>query len=226
MIFYPLSTLMLSGIKQFLIITTEADKGVFKNLLGDGSQLGISLEYGVQPRPEGIAQAFLISEEFLAGSSSALVLGDNIFYGQHFSDNLKEATSREKGATVFGYHVKDPARFGVVEFDDRRNVLSIEEKPSRPKSNYAVTGLYFYDNEVVDIVKNVQPSTRGELEITAVNNEYLRQGKFIWKKVTLYYMVIIILSAYGDSFSLCKFFAYKCVGLIFELSFNRIFIYF
>lgn len=177
MIYYPLSVLMLADIREILIISSPEDIDSYKRLLGDGSQLGIALEYEVQPRPEGIAQAFLISEEFLAGSSSALVLGDNIFYGQHFSDNLKEATSRKKGATVFGYHVKDPARFGVVEFDDSRNVLSIEEKPLKPKSNYAVTGLYFYDKEVISIAKSIKPSSRGELEITDINNIYKERGE-------------------------------------------------
>ncbi|MFL2692101.1 MAG: glucose-1-phosphate thymidylyltransferase RfbA [Gammaproteobacteria bacterium] len=176
MIYYPLSVLMLADIREILIISSPEDIDSYKRLLGDGSQLGIALEYEVQPRPEGIAQAFLISEEFLAGSSSALVLGDNIFYGQHFSDNLKEATSRKQGATVFGYHVKDPARFGVVEFDDSRNVLSIEEKPLKPKSNYAVTGLYFYDKEVISIAKSIKPSSRGELEITDINNIYKERG--------------------------------------------------
>jgi glucose-1-phosphate thymidylyltransferase len=175
MIYYPLSVLMLAGIRETLIITTPEDQAIFKNLLGDGSDYGIRLQYAVQPKPEGLAQAFLIGEQFIGDSNSCLVLGDNIFFGQHFSDNLKNAMGRTKGATVFGYKVKDAERFGVVEFDDNQKAISIEEKPARPKSNYAVTGLYFYDNQVVDIAKNIKPSDRGELEITTVNEVYLNQ---------------------------------------------------
>lgn len=172
MIYYPISVLMLAGINEILVISTPDDIGSYQRLLGKGADFGLSIKYAVQPSPDGLAQAFLIGEEFIGDSNVALVLGDNIFYGQHFSDNLKRATAKSKGATVFGYQVKDPERFGVVEFDADGNVLSIEEKPSAPKSNYAVTGLYFYDNEVLQISKLIQPSQRGELEITDVNKEY------------------------------------------------------
>jgi glucose-1-phosphate thymidylyltransferase len=176
MIYYPLSTLMLAGIQDILVITTPEDNEGFKRLLGDGSDFGINLTYAVQPSPDGLAQAFLIGEKFIGDSSVCLVLGDNIFYGQSFSKTLKSAASREKGATVFGYQVKDPERFGVVEFDDNMKAISIEEKPLKPKSNYAVTGLYFYDNSVVEMAKHVKPSHRGELEITTLNEMYLNQG--------------------------------------------------
>lgn len=172
MIYYPISVLMLAGINEILVISTPDDIGSYQRLLGKGADFGLSIKYAVQPSPDGLAQAFLIGEEFIGDSNVALVLGDNIFYGQHFSDNLKRATGKSKGATVFGYQVKDPERFGVVEFDAEGNVLSIEEKPSVPKSNYAVTGLYFYDNEVLQIARSIQPSQRGELEITDVNKEY------------------------------------------------------
>ncbi|PSW57543.1 glucose-1-phosphate thymidylyltransferase RfbA [Photobacterium leiognathi] len=173
MIFYPLSTLMLAGIQDILIITTPEDNDSFRRLLGDGSDFGINLEYKIQPSPDGLAQAFLIGEDFIGDDSVCLVLGDNIFYGQSFSRTLRNAVSRKSGATVFGYHVKDPERFGVVEFDQNYKALSIEEKPLQPKSNWAVTGLYFYDNRVVDFAKKVRPSERGELEITSINQMYL-----------------------------------------------------
>ncbi|WP_305842130.1 glucose-1-phosphate thymidylyltransferase RfbA [Photobacterium leiognathi] len=176
MIFYPLSTLMLAGIKDILIITTPEDNESFRRLLGNGSDFGINLEYAIQPSPDGLAQAFLIGEDFIGSNSVCLVLGDNIFYGQSFSKTLLNAASREHGATVFGYQVHDPERFGVVEFDSEMKAISIEEKPSTAKSNYAVTGLYFYDNRVVEMAKQVKPSARGELEITTLNEMYLNDG--------------------------------------------------
>ncbi|TXZ06997.1 glucose-1-phosphate thymidylyltransferase RfbA [Vibrio mimicus] len=176
MIYYPLSTLMLAGIQEVLIITTPEDSNSFKRLLGDGSGLGIHLQYAVQPSPDGLAQAFVIGEKFIGDDSVCLVLGDNIFYGQSFSKTLRSAAAREYGATVFGYQVRDPERFGVVEFDYNMKAVSIEEKPVQPKSNYAVTGLYFYDNRVVEMAKQVKPSARGELEITTLNQMYLNDG--------------------------------------------------
>jgi glucose-1-phosphate thymidylyltransferase len=177
MIFYPLSVLMLANIRDILIISTPEDIDGYKRLLGDGSSFGLNLKYEIQSKPDGLAQAFLIGEDFIGKNNVALVLGDNIFYGQHFSDNLKNAVSRKQGATIFGYYVKDPERFGVVEFDKEWQVTSIEEKPLRPKSNYAVTGLYFYDNDVISIAKSIKPSSRGELEITDINNEYKSRNK-------------------------------------------------
>lgn len=174
MIYYPLSTLMLAGIREILIISTPDDLPIYEKLLGDGKRIGLSLSYKVQEEPKGLAQAFLIGEEFIGDDDVCLILGDNIFYGKDFTKLLKKSQEELKGATIFGYTVKNPTAFGVVEFDEKRNVISIEEKPENPKSNYAVPGLYFYDNRVVEIAKNIKPSARGELEITAVNNEYLK----------------------------------------------------
>jgi glucose-1-phosphate thymidylyltransferase len=177
MIYYPISVLMLAGINEILVISTPDDISGYQRLLGDGEDFGVSIEYAVQPSPDGLAQAFLIGEEFIGDSNVALVLGDNIFYGQHFSDNLKRAVAKSSGATLCGYHVRDPERFGVVEFGLDGKVLSIEEKPAVPKSNYAVTGLYFYGNDVVEVAKSIQPSDRGELEITDVNKAYQSRGQ-------------------------------------------------
>ena len=176
MIYYPLSVLMLAEIRDILIITTPEDQPAFKRLLGDGSRFGVRFTYAVQPKPEGLAQAFLIGREFIGTDHVALVLGDNIFYGANLSRLVKNAVKREKGATVFGYYVRDPERFGVVDFDKEGRAVSIEEKPEQPRSNYAVTGLYFYDNDVIKIAESIRPSARGELEITSVNNEYLKRG--------------------------------------------------
>ncbi|MDW6003220.1 glucose-1-phosphate thymidylyltransferase RfbA [Vibrio mangrovi] len=176
MIFYPLSTLMLAGIRDILVITTPEDQAGFQRLLGDGTNYGIHIQYAVQPSPDGLAQAFIIGEEFIGEDSVCLVLGDNIFYGQHFTGMLKRAAARDVGATVFGYQVKDPERFGVIEFDENMKATSIEEKPEFPKSDYAVTGLYFYDNRVVNFARQVKPSARGELEITSINQMYLEDG--------------------------------------------------
>ncbi|CAH1552739.1 glucose-1-phosphate thymidylyltransferase RfbA [Vibrio rotiferianus] len=177
MIYYPISVLMLAGIREILIITTPEDSDSFKRLLGDGSQFGIELTYAIQPSPDGLAQAFIIGEEFIGDDSVCLVLGDNIFWGQGFRLLLEKAANQTTGSTVFGYQVNDPERFGVVEFDDDRKAISIEEKPNKPKSNYAVTGLYFYDNDVVDVAKSITPSARGELEITSINQAYLDKKK-------------------------------------------------
>lgn len=177
MIYYPLSVLMLAGIKEILIISTPEDTPRFEQLLGDGSEIGLHLEYKVQENPNGLAEAFIIGEEFIGSDSVSLILGDNIFYGSGLSEMVQNAASNEDGATVFGYHVNDPERFGVVDFDENMKAISIEEKPGNPQSNYAVTGLYFYDNDVIEIAKNVEPSDRGEIEITDINNAYLQKGK-------------------------------------------------
>lgn len=177
MIYYPLSTLMLAGIKDILIVSTPRDINTYKELLGDGRKLGMNFSYVLQTEPRGLADAFILGEKFIGNDSVCLVLGDNIFYGYGFTERLKNASNRKDGATIFGYHVSNPTEFGVVEFDNDWNVLSIEEKPTNPKSDYAIPGLYFYDNDVVEIAKNVKPSARGELEITSVNNEYLKRGK-------------------------------------------------
>lgn len=183
MIYYPLATLMRAGIKEILIITTPEDQHQFRRLLADGEQWGISLSYAVQPRPEGLAQAFLIGENFIGNDSVCLILGDNVFFGHRLQEILQDAASQETGATLFGYYVRDPQRYGVVEFDQQENAISIIEKPDQPKSNYAVTGLYFYDNEVVSIAKDIKPSDRGELEITDVNMEYLKKKDLRVKKL-------------------------------------------
>ena len=183
MIYYPLSVLMLAEIREIMIITTPEDQPSFQRLLGNGSRFGVKFTYAVQPKPEGLAQAFLIGKEFIGKDRVSLVLGDNIFYGANLSNLVKNAARRESGATVFGYYVRDPERFGVVEFDQTGKAVSIEEKPAKPRSNYAVTGLYFYDNDVVNVAENVKPSARGELEITSVNNEYLKRGNLHVEKL-------------------------------------------
>jgi glucose-1-phosphate thymidylyltransferase len=183
MVYYPLSTLMLSGIRHVLVITTPHEQDGFRRLLGDGAEIGLQIDYAVQPSPDGLAQAFLIGREFVGGDRVALALGDNIFYGAHFSDYLRAAAAREVGATVFGYQVRDPERYGVVEFDPQGRAVSLEEKPAAPKSSYAVTGLYFYDNQVLDIAAGLAPSARGELEITDVNRAYLDRGQLHVEKL-------------------------------------------
>ena len=183
MVYYPLSTLMLSGIRDVLVITTPHEQDGFKRLLGDGAEIGLRIQYAVQPSPDGLAQAFIIGRSFVGGDRVALALGDNVFYGAHFSEYLRSAAGRETGATVFGYQVRDPERYGVIEFDALGRAISLEEKPTNPKSSYAVTGLYFYDNQVLDIAANLQPSNRGELEITDVNRIYLQRGQLLCEKL-------------------------------------------
>jgi len=183
MVYYPLSTLMLSGIRDVLVITTPHEQDGFRRLLGDGAEIGLRIQYAVQPSPDGLAQAFIIGRSFVGGDRVALALGDNVFYGAHFSEYLRSAAGRETGATVFGYQVRDPERYGVIEFDALGRAISLEEKPTNPKSSYAVTGLYFYDNQVLDIAANLQPSSRGELEITDVNRIYLQRGQLLCEKL-------------------------------------------